>query len=109
VVPSPFHGGFGLLSFQGPAQTCFYAYQFSDKLGETELQSSDKDAWACRNDKGVQVSVLELYRPEDGREDQSSLRRALAVEKRSRMYGCRCRTSDGRLSVVSRLCCYPGE
>lgn len=54
-VPSPFHGGFGLLNFQGLRKPAFYAYQFLNRLGDEELISNDADSWACRNARGVQV------------------------------------------------------
>src|SRR5258705_6513845 len=77
VVPSPFHGGFGLLNFQGLRKPAFYAYQFLNKLGETELQSSDKDAWACRNDKGVQVLFWNYTAPKTEESDQLFFKRDL--------------------------------
>lgn len=54
-VPSPFHGGFGLLNFQGLRKPAFYAYQFLNRLGDEELASSDSDSWACRSARGVQI------------------------------------------------------
>ena len=54
-VPSPFHGGFGLLNFQGLRKPAFYAYQFLNRLGDEELASNDADSWACRSARGVQI------------------------------------------------------
>jgi len=54
-VPSPFHGGFGLLNFQGLRKPAFYAYQFLNRLGDVELASSDPDSWACRGSRGIQL------------------------------------------------------
>lgn len=54
-VPSPFHGGFGLLNFQGLRKPAFYAYQFLNRLGAEELTANDADSWACRDSHGVQV------------------------------------------------------
>lgn len=54
-VPSPFHGGFGLLNFQGLRKPAFYAYQFLNRLGPDELVSNDPDSWACRSARGVQI------------------------------------------------------
>jgi xylan 1,4-beta-xylosidase len=54
-VPSPFHGGFGLLNFQGLRKPAFYAYQFLNRLGDEELVSHDPDSWACRTVRGVQI------------------------------------------------------
>jgi xylan 1,4-beta-xylosidase len=54
-VPSPFHGGFGLVNFQGLRKPAFYAYQFLNRLGNVELASGDPDSWACRDARGVQI------------------------------------------------------
>ncbi|HEY4787456.1 MAG TPA: glycoside hydrolase, partial [Bacteroidales bacterium] len=53
---TPFHGGFGLLNYQGIKKPSFSAYAFLNKLGETELTDKDSSSWACKNGKGdVQV------------------------------------------------------
>jgi xylan 1,4-beta-xylosidase len=49
---TPFHGGFGLLTIQGINKPAFYAYQYLNRLGQTELANSDTRSWACKNDKG---------------------------------------------------------
>jgi len=49
---TPFHGGFGLLNYQGIKKPAYYAYSFMNKLGETELQNQDKESWACKNSSG---------------------------------------------------------
>ena len=62
VVPSPFHGGFGLINFQGLRKPAFYAYQFLNRLGESELENADAASWACRTERGVQI-LLWNYTP----------------------------------------------
>lgn len=53
---TPFHGGFGLLNYQGINKPAFYSYQFLNKLGNIELVNNDKSSWACKDEKGnVQV------------------------------------------------------
>lgn len=53
---TPFHGGFGLLNYQGIKKPAFYAYSFLNKLGETELINADSSSWVCKNSKGdIQV------------------------------------------------------
>lgn len=53
---TPFHGGFGLLNYQGIKKPAFYAYSFLNKLGKTELVNTDNASWACKNPNGdVQV------------------------------------------------------
>jgi xylan 1,4-beta-xylosidase len=53
---TPFHGGLGLLNFQGINKPSYYVYSFLNKLGETELMNEDSLSWACKNSKGdIQV------------------------------------------------------
>lgn len=49
---TPFHGGFGLLTIQGINKPALYAYQYLNRLGQTELANSDIRSWVCKNDKG---------------------------------------------------------
>jgi xylan 1,4-beta-xylosidase len=64
--PTPFHGGFGLLNLQGLRKPAFYAYQFLNQLGETELENPDPQSWACRSDQGVQLLLWDLRTPAQG-------------------------------------------
>lgn len=53
---TPFHGGFGLLNLEGIAKPAFYAYDYLNKLGSTELDDADSHSWASKDDNGgVQV------------------------------------------------------
>ena len=54
----PFHGGFGMLSTQGINKPVFYAYQYMNKLGKTELANSDSSSWICKNEKGDMQLLL---------------------------------------------------
>ncbi len=54
-VPNAFHGGFGMINFQGLKKPSFYAYQFLNRLGEEELKSTDAYSWTTRSKTGVQV------------------------------------------------------
>ncbi|AKC82798.1 glycoside hydrolase [Verrucomicrobia bacterium IMCC26134] len=49
---TPFHGGFGLVNIQGINKPAFYAYQFMNRLGDTELQTVDTASWVCRDKRG---------------------------------------------------------
>lgn len=49
---TPFHGGFGLLTIQGINKPAFYAYQYLNKLGGTELANADSRSWACKDENG---------------------------------------------------------
>jgi xylan 1,4-beta-xylosidase len=55
---SAFHGGFGLLNYQGIRKPAFYAYQFMHRLGDIELATIDPDAWVTKKADG---SVQALF------------------------------------------------
>jgi len=53
---TPFHGGFGLMNYQGIKKSAYYSFYFLNKLGETELVNSDSSSWACKSENGnIQV------------------------------------------------------
>lgn len=79
-VPSPFHGGFGLLNFQGLRKPAFYAYQFLNRLGETELANADAESWVCRDERGVQVLLWNFTAPVTRESNQTFFKRDLPAK-----------------------------
>ncbi len=64
----PFHGGFGLLNYQSIKKPSYFAYQFLNALGETEIVNNDTASWICKNKTGdIQVLLWDftLTFPED--------------------------------------------
>jgi len=51
--PTPFHGGFGLFNYQDLPKPSFFAYQFLNRLGDTELACADPAAFVCRDRSGA--------------------------------------------------------
>jgi xylan 1,4-beta-xylosidase len=49
---TPFHGGFGLINYEDINKPAFYAYQFLNRLGPTELKDSDPASWICTDKSG---------------------------------------------------------
>jgi xylan 1,4-beta-xylosidase len=49
---TPFHGGFGLLNYQGIKKPSYFAYRFLSRLGKTELASQDPASWVTRDATG---------------------------------------------------------
>jgi len=79
-VPSPFHGGFGLINFQGLRKPSFYAYQFLNRLGSEDLVSSDADSWATRSTDGVQVLFWNYSPPKIDESNQVYFKRDLPAK-----------------------------
>ncbi|OON63039.1 glycoside hydrolase [Massilia sp. KIM] len=51
-----FHGGFGLMNTQGIKKPAYFAYQFLNQLGPTELKNADQRSYATVDARGnVQV------------------------------------------------------
>jgi len=64
---TPFHGGFGLINYQDINKPAFYAYQFLNRLGATELKASDPSSWICTDDSGgVQALVWDFTNTHPG-------------------------------------------
>ena len=82
---TPFHGGFGLLNYQDIAKPAFYAYQFLNKLGPIELQSSDPSSWICKdNNGGIQALIWDFtyIHPDKGENNQVYYKRDLPAGKK---------------------------
>lgn len=49
---TPFHGGFGLMNTQGIKKPAYHAYAFMNKLGKIELENTDSESWASKDENG---------------------------------------------------------
>jgi xylan 1,4-beta-xylosidase len=85
---TPFHGGFGLLNYQGICKPAFYSYRFMNKLGNTELKNADTRSWACKNDYGdIQVLCWDFTYtlPEDSVNNQTFYIRDLPAASKGKI------------------------
>jgi xylan 1,4-beta-xylosidase len=80
TVPNPFHGGFGMINFQGLRKPSFYAYQFLNRLGDEELNSTDADSWITRTKNGVQVLLWNFTPPKTVESDQVFYKKELPAK-----------------------------
>jgi xylan 1,4-beta-xylosidase len=65
---TPFHGGFGLLNFSAIKKPAYFAFQFLNRLGTTELKNSDARSWVCRDKNGgAQILLWDLTHPTGGK------------------------------------------
>jgi xylan 1,4-beta-xylosidase len=63
-----FHGGFGLINYEDINKPAFYAYQFLNRLGPTELKDNDPSSWICAdNSGGVQALVWDFTNTHPGK------------------------------------------
>ncbi|HEX3047367.1 MAG TPA: glycoside hydrolase [Bacillota bacterium] len=85
---TPFHGGFGLLNYQGIKKPALYAYAFLNKLGATELQNIDSSSWACKNGEGdIQILFWDFTNthPGDSVNNQEYYIRDLPAKSKGRV------------------------
>jgi xylan 1,4-beta-xylosidase len=67
-MPRPFHGGFGLINYEGIRKPAFWAYKFLAMLGDTELQNADGASYVCTDKAGgVQVLLWDITHPTEGK------------------------------------------
>ncbi|MFT4111720.1 GH39 family glycosyl hydrolase [Silvibacterium sp.] len=55
---TPFHGGFGLMNYQGIRKPSYFAYKFLAELGPEDVATNDAESWATRRQDG---SVQALF------------------------------------------------
>jgi xylan 1,4-beta-xylosidase len=60
---TPFHGGFGLINYQGIKKPAYYAYYFLNKLGNNELVNNDAESWVCKNENGDVQALFWDFNP----------------------------------------------
>jgi xylan 1,4-beta-xylosidase len=83
-----FHGGFGLINYQNINKPAFYAYQFLNRLGATELKNSDLSSWICADSSGgVQALVWDFTNTHPGKKvhNQEFYRRDLPARSEGRV------------------------
>jgi xylan 1,4-beta-xylosidase len=55
---TPFHGGFGLMNYQGIRKPAYFAYKFLGQLGAEDVESNDPQSWVTKSGDG---SVQALF------------------------------------------------
>jgi xylan 1,4-beta-xylosidase len=85
---TPFHGGFGLLNYEGIKKPAYHAYRFLSRLGTTELKVNDDSAWVTKDGGG---SIAALFwdftpiAPPDGVNDQVFYKHELPAKDKGRV------------------------
>lgn len=84
---SPFHGGFGLMNYQGIKKPAYHAYAYLNKLGEIELENKDQSSWACKTKDGnLQLLLWDFtYTLEDSINNQQYYNRDLPAKAKGRV------------------------
>jgi xylan 1,4-beta-xylosidase len=59
--PTPFHGGFGLLTREGIRKSSYFAYKYLAQLGAMELADADARSWVCIDRDGTFTALIWDY------------------------------------------------
>jgi xylan 1,4-beta-xylosidase len=97
-----FHGGFGLINYQDINKPAFYAYQFLNRLGSTELKNSDKSSWICTdNAGGIQALIWDFTNtpPEPNVNNQVFFKRDLPAKPKSKVTLALAHVPQGKYTV----------
>jgi xylan 1,4-beta-xylosidase len=97
-----FHGGFGLMNYQDIKKPAFYAYEFLNRLGSTELKNSDPSSWICTdNTGGVQALIWDFTNTHPGKKvhNQEFYKRDLPSEPKNNVTLSLSHLPKGKYSV----------
>jgi xylan 1,4-beta-xylosidase len=75
---TPFHGGFGLLNYQGLRKPAYFAYRFLAQLGTEDIATEDSQSWITRDSRGSVQALFWDHTPIDtppGENNQTFFRR----------------------------------
>jgi xylan 1,4-beta-xylosidase len=100
---TPFHGGFGMLNTQGINKPVFYAYQFLNRLGNTELVNNDQASWICKDANGnIQLLAYDFTYtlPDDSINNQDYYIRDLPSKSKGKLQVKIANVPEGIYSVV---------
>jgi len=60
---TPFHGGFGLINYQGIRKPSFFAYRFLSQLGADDIATNDQQSWITKSADGSVQALFWNYTP----------------------------------------------
>jgi xylan 1,4-beta-xylosidase len=62
--PTPFHGGFGMLTREGVRKPVYFAYKYLHALRGQELPSEDEATWAATDGKRIAAVIWDWQQPQ---------------------------------------------
>lgn len=96
---TPFHGGFGLMNYQGIRKPSFYAYQYLSKLGTTDVVDSDPQSWITKTGDGEVQVLLWDYSPDvppQGQNDQTYYKQNRPAHEKGKVHLALSHLANGR-------------
>lgn len=85
TVPSEFHGGFGLMTFNGYKKPSYYAYQFLQDLFQTEIVVEDEDCIITEQGGNFKILLWDFTLPETEEYNQQYYTKQIEPSKKERV------------------------
>jgi xylan 1,4-beta-xylosidase len=100
---TPFHGGFGLMNYQGIRKPSFYAYEYLSRLGTMDVVDSDTQSWVTKSGDGQVQVLLWDYSPEvppTGENDQTYYKQNLPARDKGHVRLSLSHVANGRYALA---------
>lgn len=100
---TPFHGGFGLLNYQGIKKAAYHAYEYLNALGTTELVSDSQRSYICKDNTGsVQILCWNYTNIHPGKDvnNQDFFNKDLPAQKKMQLQIDITSLPNGKYSVL---------
>ena len=96
---TPFHGGFGLINYQGIRKPSFYAYEYLSRLGTVDVVDPDAQSWITKSGDGQIQVLLWDYSPQvppQGQNDQTYYKQDLPPQDKGPVHLALTHASNGK-------------
>jgi xylan 1,4-beta-xylosidase len=100
---TPFHGGFGLMNYQGIKKPSFYAYEYLGRLGTTDVADPDAQSWITKSSDGQVQVLLWDYSPvvpPAGENDQTYYKQNLPAQDKGHVHFSLSHVANGRYALA---------
>jgi xylan 1,4-beta-xylosidase len=99
---TPFHGGFGMINYQGIKKPSFYAFKYLSYLGGVDVTDADAQSWITKKAGGQVEVLLWDYSPQvppQGQDDQKYYKQILPAQDKGRVHLVLSRAANGRYAL----------
>jgi xylan 1,4-beta-xylosidase len=99
---TPFHGGFGMINYQGIRKPSFYAFQYLSHLGGMDIADTDSQSWIAKKADGQVDVLLWDYSPQvppQGQDDQKYYKQDLPAQNKGQVHLALRHAANGRYAL----------
>jgi xylan 1,4-beta-xylosidase len=99
---TPFHGGFGMINYQGIRKPSFYAFKYLSRLGGVDVTDADTQSWITKKADGQVDVLLWDYSPQvppQGQDDQKYYKQNLPAQEKGQVHLALSHAANGRYAL----------